>query len=115
MKIAVIGSRDFADYAKLSQVLNEQPAVTKIISGGAKGADSLAEQWAKEKGIETVVYKPDWAKYGRGAGVVRNRLIIEDCDCCIAFWDGVSKGTKSSIDHCKKLNKKLLIVKFSTK
>jgi predicted Rossmann fold nucleotide-binding protein DprA/Smf involved in DNA uptake len=76
MKIAVIGSRDFADYAKLSQVLNEQPGVTKIISGGAKGADSLAEQWAKEKGIETVVYKPDWAKYGRGAGVVRNRLII---------------------------------------
>jgi hypothetical protein len=113
MKIAVIGSRSFTDYELLKKTLNEITGITKVISGGAKGADSLAEQWAKEKQIETVIYKPDWAKYGRGAGVVRNRLIIEDCDLCIAFWDGESKGTKSSIDHCKKLNKKLTIVKYS--
>ena len=85
MKIAVIGSRNFADYELLKKTLNEITGITKVISGGAKGADSLAEQWAKENQIETVIYKPDWAKYGRGAGVVRNRLIIEDCDLCIAF------------------------------
>ena len=113
MKIAVIGSRNFADYELLKKTLSEITGITKVISGGAKGADSLAEQWAKENEIETVIYKPDWAKYGRGAGVVRNRLIIEDCDLCIAFWDGESKGTKSSIDHCKKLNKKLTIVRYS--
>ncbi len=113
MKIAVIGSRNFADYELLKKTLSEITGITKVISGGAKGADSLAEQWAKENQIETVIYKPDWAKYGRGAGVVRNRLIIEDCDLCIAFWDGESKGTKSSIDHCKKLNKKLTIVRYS--
>ena len=113
MKIAVIGSRSFADYELLKKTLNEITGITKVISGGAKGADSLAEQWAKENQIETAIYKPDWAKYGRGAGVVRNRLIIEDCDLCIAFWDGESKGTKSSIDHFKKLNKKLTIVKYS--
>ena len=113
MKIAIIGSRNFADYELLKKTLNEITGITKVISGGAKGADSLAEQWAKENEIETVIYKPDWAKYGRGAGVVRNRLIIEDCDLCIAFWDGESKGTKSSIDHCKKLNKKLTIVRYS--
>ena len=112
MKVAVVGSRSFNDYEKLKQTLDQTPDITGIISGGAKGADSLAEQWAREKGIETVVYKPDWAKYGRGAGVVRNRLIIEDCDYCIAFWDGESKGTKSSIDHCKKLNKRLLVVRY---
>lgn len=112
MKVAVVGSRGFDDYEKLKQTLDQIPSIMRIISGGAKGADSLAEQWAKEKGIETVVYKPDWGKYGRGAGVVRNRLIIEDCDYCIAFWDGVSKGTKSSIDHCKKLNKRLLVVNY---
>ena len=112
MKVAVVGSRSFNDYGKLKQMLDETPGITGIISGGAKGADSLAEQWAREKGIETVVYKPDWAKYGRGAGVVRNRLIIEDCDYCIAFWDGESKGTKSSIDYCKKLNKRLLVVRY---
>jgi hypothetical protein len=54
-----------------------------------------------------VVYKPDWAKYGRGSGVVRNRLIIEDCVYCIAFWDGKSKGTRNSIEMCKKLNKRI--------
>ena len=113
MKIAVIGSRNFANYELLKKTLSEITGITKVISGGAKGADSLAEQWAKENQIETVIYKPDWAKYGRGAGVVRNRLIIEDCDLCIAFWDGESKGTKSSIDHCKKLNKKLTIVRYS--
>jgi hypothetical protein len=112
MKVAVVGSRSFNDYEKLKQTLDQTPSITSIISGGAKGADSMAEQWAKENGIETVIYKPDWAKYGRGAGVVRNRLIIEDCDYCIAFWDGDSKGTKSSIDHCKKLNKKLLVVRY---
>jgi hypothetical protein len=112
MKVAVVGSRSFNDYEKLKQTLDQTPDISRIISGGAKGADSLAEQWAREKGIETVVYKPDWAKYGRGAGVVRNRLIIEDCDYCIAFWDGESKGTKSSIDYCKKLNKRLLVVRY---
>lgn len=85
MKIAVIGSRNFADYELLKKTLNEITGITKVISGGAKGADSLAEQWAKENQIETVIYKPDWAKYGRGAGVVRNRLIIEDCDHSIWF------------------------------
>jgi hypothetical protein len=109
MKVAVIGSRTFNDYTLLKKTLDDIPGLSVIISGGAKGADSLAEQWAQEKGIETMVFKPDWAKYGRGAGVVRNRLIIEDCDCCIAFWDGVSKGTKSSIDHCNKLNKKITV------
>ena len=112
MKVAVVGSRNFNDYEKLKQTLDQTPDITRIISGGAKGADALAEQWAKEKGIEIVVYKPDWAKYGRGAGVVRNRLIIEDCDYCIAFWDGVSKGTKSSIEHSKKMHKGLLVVRY---
>jgi hypothetical protein len=112
MKVAVVGSRGFDDYVKLKQTLDGIPSVTLIISGGAKGADSLAEQWATEKGIETVIYKPDWAKYGRGAGIVRNRIIIEDCDLCVAFWDGLSKGTKSSIDLCQKLNKQLIIIKY---
>ena len=113
MKVAVIGSRNFSNYELLKKTLNEIPGIKKIISGGAAGADSLAEKWAKEHSVETVIYKPDWAKYGRGAGVVRNRLIIEDCDRCIAFWDGVSKGTKSSIDLCKKLNKRVMICQYN--
>ena len=112
MKVAVIGSRSFSNYDLLKKTLDEIAGIKIIISGGAAGADTLAEQWAKENNVETVIYKPDWAKYGRGAGIVRNRLIIEDCDNCIAFWDGVSKGTQNSIEMCKKLNRNITVHRY---
>jgi hypothetical protein len=89
--------------------MNNVPAV---IIGGAQGADSLAAQYALEKNIKLTVYKPDWSKYGRSAGIVRNKEIISNCDYCIAFWDGISKGTESSINLCKKLNKPYKIVNY---
>ena len=106
MKIAVIGSRDFENIDMLNQVLmKHREEITVVISGGAKGADAMAEHWAKENGIETLIFLPDWSKYGRSAGVVRNHDIIKSCDLCIAFWDGKSKGTASSIRLCKKYGK----------
>ena len=106
MKLAVIGSRDFENIDMLNQVLmKHREEITLVISGGAKGADAMAEQWAKDKGIETLIFLPDWSKYGRSAGVVRNQDIIKSCDMCIAFWDGKSKGTASGIRLCKKYGK----------
>lgn len=102
--IAVIGSRDFSDTALLKTVL-DQHKPTKIISGGAKGADALAEAYAIENEIEILLFKPDWKKYGRGAGIVRNRLIVDAADYVIAFWDGKSRGTKASIDYARTQNK----------
>jgi predicted Rossmann fold nucleotide-binding protein DprA/Smf involved in DNA uptake len=111
MKIAVIGSRNFNDYELLKTVLkNYSP--TCIISGGAKGADSLAVQYAHENKIELTIFKPEWGKYGKGAGLKRNQLIINNCDMVIAFWDNISKGTKNSIDIARQINKPLLIVNF---
>ena len=106
MKLAVIGSRDFENMVMLNEILlKHKDELTLIISGGSKGADALAEQWAKDNGIETLIFRPDWSKYGRSAGVVRNHDIIKSCDLCIAFWDGKSKGTASSIRLCKKYGK----------
>ena len=110
-KIAIIGSRDFENYALLKTTL-ESFSPTQIISGGAKGADALAERYAAEHDIELIVYKADWKQFGRGAGVIRNRQIVDHCDQVIAFWDGKSRGTKSSIDYAKKLGKPVLIVSF---
>ena len=110
MIIAVIGSRDFNNYDLLKTVLSEF-SIDSIVSGGAKGADTLAEQYAEEFNIDTHIIKPNW-KLGRGAGIIRNKEIITACDYCIAFWDGKSKGTKSSIDFAKKTNKGLKIVRF---
>lgn len=84
----------------------------KIVSGGAIGADKLAEKYANENKYEKIIFKPDWKRYGNGAGAVRNREIINEADIVIAFWDGESKGTKNSIDIAQKYNKKIIVVKF---
>lgn len=106
MKLAVIGSRDFDNDIQLNEVLlTYKDEITLLISGGSKGADAMAEQWAKAHGIETLIFLPEWSKYGRSAGVMRNQDIIKSCDLCIAFWDGKSKGTASSIRLCKKYGK----------
>lgn len=111
MKLAVIGSRNFNNYDILEETLStlEEP-ITEIISGGAKGADALAEQWAKNHNVPIRVHKADWVKYGRGAGPKRNKKIIADCDICVAFWDGKSTGTKNSIELSKKAGKKTKII-----
>lgn len=117
MKIAIVGSRTFNDYAKLSEILNyfiEESGVCNfnitIISGGARGADSLGELYANNNNICTLIFKADWEKYGKAAGMIRNKDIVNNADVVIAFWDGESKGTKNSIDLAKKLNKQLLII-----
>lgn len=97
MIIAVIGSRHFSDYKLLESTLASLPEITQIISGGAKGADSLAEMYARQHQIPLVVFKADWKKYGRSAGIARNREIIEAAEMVVVFWDGKSKGTASSL------------------
>lgn len=116
MKIAVIGSRNFSDQIQLENELNAiKNQIELIISGGAVGADTLAENWAKENNIPTLIIKPDWKTYGRAAGVVRNKQIIDSCDCCYAFWDGKSKGTVFSIKYCGKIFKSIKVIKFIPK
>ena len=86
MVYAIIGGRDFEDYERLKSVLKELK-ITKIVSGGAKGADTLGADYAKEMGIDLEVFYPDWDKFGNSAGYIRNELIVESSDAIIAFWD----------------------------
>ena len=118
MKVAIVGSRSFADYGRMVSFLEElclsrQITIDLIISGGAHGADALAERLASEYEIPTEIYKADWAQYGKRAGYIRNRLIIAACDICIAFWDGMSKGTKMDIDLCSELGKECIICRYA--
>ncbi len=123
MKIAVVGSRGFTDKVFINSILkyqfNHQRGDT-LVSGGANGVDSIAEEvindWknlhvktydGKEEDfkIDTKIFLPNWNRYGKRAGFLRNELIIDEADKVIAFWDGKSKGTKHSIDLAIKAGK----------
>ena len=103
MKLAVVGSRDFDDYEFLKKILNHHPC-TQIISGGARGADTLARRYATEHGIPIKEFIPDWNMHGKSAGYLRNEQIVDACDELVAF-DGKSRGTQHSITLAEKASK----------
>jgi len=113
MKTAIIGSRSIQDYNYLENILKSLDfKITEIITGGAKGVDTLAEIFSFSNSIPITKILPEWDKYGRGAGLVRNTSIIKESDVVIALWDGKSKGTLDSINKAHKLGKKVFIFKY---
>lgn len=113
MKLAIIGSRKFNDWELLATSLEPYlKDVDLVISGGANGADKLGEKWATLNGIETLIFLADWEHFGKRAGFIRNVDIITSCDLCIAFWDGISRGTAHSISLCNKYNKEVKIIQI---
>lgn len=112
MILGVVGGRDFQDYELLKRELNRYQ-IDKIISGGANGADKLAENYCEDYNIPIRIYYPQWDKYGKAAGTIRNRKIIDNSDEIIAFWDGKSKGTKNSISLARKLGKQCNVIYYA--
>ena len=105
MNIAIVGGRDFSNYdilvstfANLVEEHDWKLSNLTIVSGGAKGTDSLAERLAKDIGAKMLIFEANWDKYGKSAGYRRNVDIVKNSDIVIAFWNGMSKGTKHSID-----------------
>jgi len=113
VKIAVVGSRKFSNYNLLKDTLEQEPLISVIVSGGAKGADQLSERYALEKQIPTQIFRPDWDQYGKQAGFIRNKKIVEACDKLIAFWDGNSKGTSHSIYLARQFGKKVKVITYA--
>lgn len=111
MKVAVIGSRNL-NITNLKEYIPEN--VSEIVSGGARGIDSNARDYARKNKIPLTEFLPDYRRFGRGAPLKRNLQIIEYADIVIAFWDGKSHGTKYVIDNCRKLNVPVQIVKINS-
>ena len=112
MRFGVVGSRGFTNYQMVKNVLEQflvQFPNFILISGGAQGADSLGERFADEHGLEKIIHLPDWDKYGRSAGYIRNQKIVKDSDAVVAFWDGQSKGTEHTIDLCRSSGKGVFV------
>lgn len=106
MKVAVIGSRGLK-VNDLEKYLPEE--TTEIVSGGAKGVDTSAKEYANANGIKLTEFLPKYDIYGNSAPLKRNIEIIEYADIVLAFWDGKSRGTKFVIDNCKKRGVQLKI------
>lgn len=99
MRVAIVGSRgvNISDFGKY---LPEE--CTEIVSGGAKGVDRCAAEYARKNEIKLSVFLPQYEKFGRAAPIIRNKRIVDYSDRVIAFWDGESKGTYSVIKYCEK-------------
>lgn len=129
VKVIIAGSRDFNDYLLLEKFCNKifsdlgksghnvEKSNIEIISGTARGADKLGERFASEYGIIVSRHPADWDAYGKRAGYIRNEEMARyaatgELGILIAFWDGVSKGTKHMIDLAKKHGLTVYVVKY---
>jgi len=112
--LGVSGSRTFNNkkllFEKIDEI-NKKIKINLIVTGGALGADQIGMVYAREKGIQLLILKPDWTK-GKCAGILRNQDIINQSHFVICFWDGKSKGTKNTIDRCKKSNKPHQVIMY---
>jgi hypothetical protein len=106
MRILVCGGRDFKDYDLLRDTLSKYP-MTLLISGGAPGADTMAEKYAYMLKIPSHIFHADWTSYGRAAGPIRNRRMLIDGkpNLVIAFPGG--KGTLNMVKQASKANVKV--------
>ena len=117
LRIIIAGTRTYNDYSALcdavdgiiSEFLMSCPGCkVTIISGHASGADVMGERYAHENGYDLKVFPAEWKLYGKMAGPVRNRQMLnyakEGFPLVIAFWDGRSRGTKNMIEISKDSN-----------
>ena len=123
MRIIVAGSRAFGSHSDHQQILYDRLdlALSRraeledevvVVSGTARGADKMGEEWAASRGCEVIQMPADWNTYGKSAGYKRNEEMAEVADAAIIFWDGVSRGSMHMRDICHRLNLPVDVVRF---
>jgi hypothetical protein len=112
MRTIIAGSRGCTDYYTLLIALGKCGwTPTVVISGTARGADQLGEQWAKEHNVPLELFPADWEKHGKAAGYLRNVKMAEHAEALLAIWDGTSKGTRHMIDIANKQGLRMYVHK----
>lgn len=108
--LSVSGSRRIGDAQVVADALDGlRPG--EIVTGGARGVDTLAAEWAQAHGVPVVVIRPDWRRYGRGAGLRRTEQMIDRADEVLAVWDGESAGTRHAIEYAREKGKPTHVVR----
>lgn len=105
MRTIIAGSRSCVLIEPLLQALKEFPfKITTVISGTARGVDTLGEYWARMNNIPVEQYPADWSRFGKRAGYVRNEQMAKVAEGALILWDGFSPGTKHMINICEQNN-----------
>lgn len=109
LKVAVVGSRGL-------QILDLEiylpQGTSEIVSGGAKGVDICAREYALSHNLKLTEFLPEYQRYGRFAPLKRNLQIIQYADQVLAFWDGASQGTKFIIENCPRYHRPVTVFHF---
>ena len=118
VKVIIAGGRDFGDYELLRDSCDHKLSnfhathnIT-IISGGARGADRLAQDYAQDRKYHLEIMNADWETHGKSAGYKRNQAMADVATHLIAFHDGESRGTANMIQVATKLGLKLCVIRY---
>lgn len=112
MKLLIAGSRSITSFDLEKYIPS---GVELVISGGARGIDTLAEQYADAHGLEKLIVCPRYEIYGRVAPIKRNEEMVDACDAVLAIWDGESKGTRHTLNYARKKGKKIIEIIVESK
>ncbi len=118
LKVAIIGSREYTDRVSVFQWLDKnKDKISLLVSGGCPdGPDSMAQEWAKQRGFSILIHYPKWknpdGSTNKGAGFQRNKLIANDADYVVAWRVNDSKGTTDTIECAKRLGKPVHVYDF---
>ena len=107
MKLLIVGSRSITNFDLSPYIPSD---VDTVISGGAGGIDSLAEQYADLHRLSKYIFRPRYELYGRAAPLKRNEQMVDMADAVLVIWDGRSKGTQYTLEYTKKMNKPITLV-----
>ena len=120
MRVLVCGDRNWSNKNKIREILSHlisTDSLEVVIEGGARGADRLAGEVAKELKIPVEEYPANWARFGRAAGPIRNKQMLDEGepDLILAFHSNIetSKGTRNMVEQSKALGLKVRIIKDS--
>ena len=112
--VAIVGSRDWPDEGAVRDYVYSLDLDDTVVSGGARGVDTIAEIAAIERGLAFLKFVPKWDLYGKSAGMIRNKDIVKASDRVVAFHHNGSKGTALSIQLAKDLNKPVIVFSKGT-
>ena len=113
MKVIIAGDRTYTDYSEFLSIMRSYlptMTITEIVSGGAKGADKMGEQYASEYEVPLKVFPANWEQYGKAAGPIRNKQMADYADALIAFIKPGSKGTLDMVTQAARKPLDLIVI-----